>query len=78
LFKSISVKAILDTSSSRDLSLIEVRDEFISCYQKIQSCSGQEAEANLPMIQSACPVEMFAQNMAYGYLHKAVWVLKIL
>jgi iron only hydrogenase large subunit-like protein len=55
LFKSMGVKAVYDTSSSRDLSLIEVCNEFVSRYQKNQSSSGQEAGANLPMISSACP-----------------------
>lgn len=55
LFKLIGVKAVFDTSSSRDLSLIEACNEFVSRYQKNQSSSGQEAGANLPMISSACP-----------------------
>jgi iron only hydrogenase large subunit-like protein len=55
LFKSMGVKAVYDTSSSRDLSLIEVCNEFLSHYQKNQSCSGKEAGADLPMLSSACP-----------------------
>ncbi|CAM0145661.1 unnamed protein product [Urochloa decumbens] len=55
LFKSMGVKAVYDTSSSRDLSLIEACNEFVSRYQKNQSSIGQEAAANLPMISSACP-----------------------
>jgi len=51
----MGVKAVYDTSSSRDLSLIEVCNEFISRYQNNQSSGGQEAGANLPMISSACP-----------------------
>ncbi|KAG0547594.1 hypothetical protein BDA96_01G093900 [Sorghum bicolor] len=55
LLKSIGVKAVFDTSSSRDLSLIEACNEFVSRYEKNQSSSGKEAGANLPMISSACP-----------------------
>jgi len=55
LFKSMGVKAVYDTSSSRDLSLIEACNEFVSRYQKNQSSCGQETGANLPMISSACP-----------------------
>jgi len=51
----MGVKAVYDTSSSRDLSLIEVCNEFISRYQNNQSSGGQEAGVNLPMISSACP-----------------------
>ncbi|KAK3146085.1 hypothetical protein QOZ80_3BG0261440 [Eleusine coracana subsp. coracana] len=55
LFKSMGVKAVYDTSSSRDLSLIEACNEFVSRYQKNQSSGGKEAAANLPMLSSACP-----------------------
>ncbi|GJM96611.1 hypothetical protein PR202_ga13469 [Eleusine coracana subsp. coracana] len=55
LFKSMGVKAVYDTSCSRDLSLIEACNEFVSRYQKNQSSSGKEAAANLPMLSSACP-----------------------
>ncbi|XP_062214592.1 protein NAR1-like isoform X1 [Phragmites australis] len=55
LFKSMGVKAIYDTSSSRDLSLIEACNEFVSRYQKNQSSSGKEGGTNLPMLSSACP-----------------------
>ncbi|CAL9049348.1 unnamed protein product [Musa banksii] len=47
LFKSLGAKAVYDTSCSRDLSLIESCNEFISRYQQ----HGQ----SLPMLSSACP-----------------------
>ncbi|TVU45016.1 hypothetical protein EJB05_04485 [Eragrostis curvula] len=55
LFKSMGVKAVYDTSSSRDLSLIEACNEFVSRYNKNQSSAGKEAGAHLPMLSSACP-----------------------
>ncbi|MCL7038748.1 hypothetical protein MKW94_016826, partial [Papaver nudicaule] len=45
-FKSLGVKAVFDTSCSRDLSLIESCNEFVSRYKQKQS---------LPLISSACP-----------------------
>jgi iron only hydrogenase large subunit-like protein len=65
LLKSIGVKAVFDTSSSRDLSLIEACNEFVSRYEKNQSSSGKEAGANLPMISSACPGKIIAGNMTW-------------
>ncbi|XP_009394717.2 protein NAR1 isoform X1 [Musa acuminata AAA Group] len=47
-FKSLGVKAVYDTSCSRDLSLIESCNEFISRYQ-------QQCGENLPILSSACP-----------------------
>ncbi|XP_026389075.1 protein NAR1-like isoform X1 [Papaver somniferum] len=44
--KSLGVKAVFDTSCSRDLSLIESCNEFVARYKQKQS---------LPMISSACP-----------------------
>lgn len=67
----MGVKAVYDTSSSRDVSLIEACNEFVSRYQKNQSSSGQGAGVNLPMISSACPGKIFAGNMAYEYLRNA-------
>ncbi|KAL6894054.1 hypothetical protein ACP4OV_008152 [Aristida adscensionis] len=55
LLKSMGVKAVYDTSSSRDLSLIEACNEFVSRYKKHQSSSGKEAGVNIPMLSSACP-----------------------
>ncbi|KAL4562534.1 hypothetical protein LXL04_034741 [Taraxacum kok-saghyz] len=51
LFKSLGVKAVFDTSCSRDLSLIESCNEFISRYKQ----SNSESTSYLPMISSACP-----------------------
>ncbi|WOL16903.1 protein NAR1 isoform X2 [Canna indica] len=48
LFKSLGAKAVYDTSCSRDLSLIELCNEFISRYQ-------HQHGQSLPMISSACP-----------------------
>ncbi|BAF13185.1 protein NAR1 [Oryza sativa Japonica Group] len=55
LFKSMGVKAVYDTSSSRDLSLIEACSEFVTRYHQNQLSSGKEAGKNLPMLSSACP-----------------------
>lgn len=53
-FKSLGVKAVYDTSCSRDLSLIECCNEFISRYKQHCSSTGK-AQSSLPMISSACP-----------------------
>ncbi|KAM5588907.1 protein NAR1 [Rosa sericea] len=53
LFKSLGVKAIFDTSCSRDLSLIESCNEFITRYN--QSTDDESRKSLLPMISSACP-----------------------
>ncbi|KQK13212.1 hypothetical protein BRADI_1g08620v3 [Brachypodium distachyon] len=55
LFKSMGVKAVYDTSSSRDLALIEACNEFISRYQLKQSSNGKEVGTSLPLLSSACP-----------------------
>ncbi|CAN6470652.1 unnamed protein product [Victoria cruziana] len=49
--KSLGVKAVFDTSCSRDLSLIECCHEFIERY-KHQNAVDNEV---LPMLSSACP-----------------------
>lgn len=54
LFKSLGVKAVFDTSCSRDLSLIESCNEFISRYKQSNSYD-KESKSFLPMISSACP-----------------------
>jgi len=54
LFKSMGVKAVYDTSSSRDLALIEACNEFVSRYQ-LNQLSGDKAGTNLPVLSSACP-----------------------
>ncbi|KAL5217001.1 hypothetical protein ABZP36_017685 [Zizania latifolia] len=55
LFKSMGVKAVYDTSCSRDLSLIESCSEFVTRYQQNQLSNNREAGKNLPMLSSACP-----------------------
>lgn len=55
LFKSLGVKAVFDTSCSRDLSLIESCNEFISRYKQSHSNDTNESASFLPMISSACP-----------------------
>ncbi|KAI3510919.1 hypothetical protein L1887_18058 [Cichorium endivia] len=52
LFKSLGVKAVFDTSCSRDLSLIESCNEFISPYKQRHS-DDKESKSFLPMISSA-------------------------
>ncbi|KAL9237899.1 hypothetical protein vseg_012394 [Gypsophila vaccaria] len=54
-FKSLGVKAVFDTSCSRDLALIEACNEFISRYKQSQSFDGMKCKTALPMISSACP-----------------------
>ncbi len=51
----MGVKAVYDTSSSRDLSLIEACSEFVTRYHQNQLSSGKGAGKNLPMLSSACP-----------------------
>ncbi|XP_030496336.2 protein NAR1 [Cannabis sativa] len=53
-FKSLSVKAVFDTSCSRDLTLIESCKEFITRYKLSQSVD-ERCKSSLPMISSACP-----------------------
>ncbi|KAK1306578.1 hypothetical protein QJS10_CPA10g01820 [Acorus calamus] len=54
-FKSLGVKAVFDTSCSRDLSLIESCSEFIMRFNKHSQNAGRECGPNLPMLSSACP-----------------------
>lgn len=54
-FKSLGVKAIFDTSCSRDLSLIESCNEFITRYKQRHSNNDERSWSPLPMISSACP-----------------------
>ncbi|XP_028773601.1 protein NAR1-like isoform X2 [Neltuma alba] len=54
-FKSLGVKAIFDTSCSRDLTLIESCNEFISRYKHNQLINDGSSKLGLPMIASACP-----------------------
>ncbi|KAF7840533.1 protein NAR1-like isoform X1 [Senna tora] len=55
LFKSLGVKAIFDTSCSRDLALVESCNEFISRYKQNQLVDDESNKMGLPMIASACP-----------------------
>ncbi|KAL8137266.1 hypothetical protein V2J09_003267 [Rumex salicifolius] len=54
-FKSMGVKAVFDTSCSRDLSLIEACNEFISRYKQSQLRHDDQSETSTPMISSSCP-----------------------
>ncbi|GFZ03271.1 ferredoxin hydrogenase [Actinidia rufa] len=51
--KSLGVKAVFDTSCSRDLALIESCNEFISRYKRVSDDGS--CKSSLPMISSACP-----------------------
>lgn len=55
LLKSLGVKAIFDTSSSRDLTLIESCEEFLTRYRQRESAEDEKSKSALPMISSACP-----------------------
>ncbi|XP_015577091.1 protein NAR1 [Ricinus communis] len=54
-FKSLGVKAVFDTSSSRDITLIETCNEFITRYKQSQSNDDERSKSALPMLSSACP-----------------------
>ncbi|XP_022877886.1 protein NAR1 [Olea europaea var. sylvestris] len=54
-FKSLGVKAVFDTSSSRDLTLIESCNEFITRYEQRNITNEEKSKSPLPMISSACP-----------------------
>ncbi|GLU20594.1 hypothetical protein SLE2022_367850 [Rubroshorea leprosula] len=53
--KSLGVKAVFDTSCSRDLVLIEACNEFITRYRESQASDGEKRKSSLPMLSSACP-----------------------
>ncbi|CAN0890831.1 Protein NAR1 [Linum grandiflorum] len=53
-FKSLGVKAVFDTSCSRDLTLIEACNEFVSRF-KASACEADRSKVFLPMLSSACP-----------------------
>ncbi|GFP80483.1 cytosolic fe-s cluster assembly factor narfl [Phtheirospermum japonicum] len=55
LLKSFGVRAVFDTSSSRDLALIEACNEFLARYKQIYSDDNEKSKSSLPMISSACP-----------------------
>ncbi|XP_068641731.1 protein NAR1 isoform X2 [Aristolochia californica] len=54
-FKSLGVKAVFDTSCSRDLVLIESCNEFIERYEQHKRADGEETVSTLPMLSSSCP-----------------------
>ncbi|KAJ7967817.1 Cytosolic Fe-S cluster assembly factor narfl [Quillaja saponaria] len=54
-FKFLGVKAVFDTSCSRDLTLLESCNEFITRYQQSQSIDDKSSKLPLPMVASACP-----------------------
>lgn len=54
-FKSLGVRAIFDTSCSRDLTLVESCVEFITRYRQNQLVDDERSKSSLPMIASACP-----------------------
>ncbi|XP_021744539.1 protein NAR1-like [Chenopodium quinoa] len=54
-FKSLGVKAVFDTSCSRDLALIEACNEFMVRYKQRQSGDDDGSKTSLPIISSACP-----------------------
>ncbi|KAL0321072.1 UNVERIFIED_CONTAM: protein NAR1 [Sesamum radiatum] len=58
LFKSLGVKALFDTSSSRDLTLVESCNEFIARYKQSNSTDDEKLKSSLPMISSACPARL--------------------
>ncbi|CAA7395501.1 unnamed protein product [Spirodela intermedia] len=53
--KGMGVKAVFDTSCSRDISLIESCNEFISRYKQNHVNDGREHGSSIPMLSSACP-----------------------
>lgn len=53
--KSLGVKAVFDTSCSRDLSLIEACEEFVKCHKGQFSGENDQSKSSLPMLTSACP-----------------------
>ncbi|XP_078440472.1 ferredoxin hydrogenase [Wolffia australiana] len=55
LLKDLGVKGVFDTSCSRDISLIESCNEFISRYKQSKMSSGQDNVLAVPMLSSACP-----------------------
>ncbi|WCJ28162.1 Cytosolic iron-sulfur assembly component 3 [Euphorbia peplus] len=54
-FKSLGVKAVFDTSCSRDITLIETCNEFIARYKESQLNGDERSKSTLPMLSSACP-----------------------
>ncbi|XVF64241.1 hypothetical protein PTKIN_Ptkin09bG0152700 [Pterospermum kingtungense] len=53
--KSLGVKAVFDTSCSRDLTLVETCNEFITRYKQSQATDDEKCTSALPMLSSSCP-----------------------
>lgn len=51
----MGVKAVFDTSSSKDITLIESCKEFVSRYEQSKLEGGETSELSLPMLASSCP-----------------------
>ncbi|KAJ4975226.1 hypothetical protein NE237_000332 [Protea cynaroides] len=54
-FKSLGAKVIFDISCSRDLSLIEACNEFVTRFKQHHSSDVEGRNLSLPMLSSACP-----------------------
>lgn len=54
-FKNLGVKAVFDTSCSRDLSLVESCEEFIRRYKAHQENQNNAQSKDLPLLASSCP-----------------------
>lgn len=54
-FKSLGVKAVFDTSFSRDLVLVECCNEFVTRFNQSRLGNGQSSNLSLPILSSACP-----------------------
>ncbi|XP_058734494.1 protein NAR1-like [Vicia villosa] len=54
-FKSLGVRAVFDTSCSRDLTLVESCVEFIARYKQNRLVDDERTKSSLPMVASACP-----------------------
>ena len=52
-FKSLGVDYVLDTTFSRDISLLEMCDEFVARFSASQQ--QQQQQQPLPLLTSACP-----------------------
>lgn len=68
-FKSMGVKAIFDTSCSRDLTLIEACNEFIARYRNSQLDNEEKCNSSVPMISSACPGIFFCLDVWLLYFN---------
>ncbi|KAH7366262.1 hypothetical protein KP509_18G070200 [Ceratopteris richardii] len=54
-FKSLGVKAVFDTSCSRDMSLIESCEEFIKVYKAQGTSNFKGQKRGFPLLASSCP-----------------------